>query len=210
MRKGFTLIELLIGVSIGIIVIGASIVLFSYGYRLISNTVSVSRGNTSVSYVVEIINSDLRKAGYGIENQTNPDCIPVKRDLEQKKLTIRYVDYEKDLNGHNIPDCENETFKDGNKNDCDYVIIYLFNATSNNLYRSVDKKADDTFSSPAPMFDESIVEIDNFSVKIDNNTHIVKYVIKGRIKKIVKDKNGLDKKYVNLTIGDAIICRNWR
>ena len=197
MKRGFTLIELLVGTSIGIIVIGASIVLFSYGYRLISNTISISRGNTSVSYVVEIINSDLRKAGYGIVDQTDSNCTPVEWNSERKELTIRYVDYEKS-------GCksENETFKDGENDDCDYAITYCL-TDDNNLKRTVHREANlDNKGASARMFDENIIEVDNFTVEIDNKTHIVKYVIKGIVKNI-------DKESANFTIGDTIICRNW-
>jgi prepilin peptidase dependent protein B len=197
MRKGFTLIELLVGASIGIIVIGFSIILLSFGYRLILDTISFSRGNTSVFQVVEIINSDLRKTGYGIEDtSTYP---PVEWENDTKTLTIRYVDYEKDLNGDDIPDCENETFGDNNTPQCDYIITYQFK--DNNLYRSVDEEANGS-SSSASMFDERIITVEHFTVDITD--HKVQYKIEGRIKSKFKNR---DKEF---SIGDTIICRNWK
>ena len=198
-RKGFTLIEFLIGTSIGIVIIGALVSFFFYGHTIVLNKSSPEkRKMIFVFQVMEIINSDLRKAGYGIKNQTMDNQTPVVTEL--KKITVRYVDYEKDLNGDGIPDCENETFKDDKKKKCDYVVVYEFKKNKNNLYRRVDREADGNFTKPMPMFDESIIEIDNFTVKIDNNTHVVKYVIKGRIK---------GRESSNFTIEDAIICRNW-
>lgn len=186
MRKGFTLIELLVGALIGIIVIGATGFFFSYGYRLILNTLSTSRGNISIFQVVEIINSDLRKAGYGIEDPTTYHPI----DWDSGKLIIRYVDYEK-----NDIDCENETFGDNNTPQCDYIIIYQLK--NNNLYRSVDEGANGN-SSSAPMFDGNLIKIEGFFVSIDNTTHAVEYTINSTTQE------------GNFTIGDTIICRNWK
>ncbi|WP_163327690.1 hypothetical protein GFV12_05720 [Desulfurobacterium thermolithotrophum] len=188
MRKGFTLIEILIGALIGIIIVLASTIFFSYGYRLILNTISNSRSNTSIFQVEEIINSDLRKAGYGIEDPTTYP--PVEWNLELKKLIIRYVDYEKD-----DIDCENETFGDNNTPECDYIITYQLK--NNNLYRFVDKGANGN-SSSAPMFDGNLIKIEDFFVSINNTTHAVEYAISGTTLE------------GNFTIGDTIICRNWK
>jgi len=205
MRKGFTLIELLIGALIGAIVILASIVLFSYGYRLILKTISNSRSNTSIFQVVEIINYDLSKAGYGIENQPDncstgnqTDNCPVNWIPENKTLVIKYVDYEKDLNGDDIPDCENEIFGDGNFSECDYEITYQLK--NNNLYRIVDKEADGNTPPPMPMFDGNLIKVEDFSV--NSTTHSVEYTINGTIE--------IQGKEENFTIGDRVICRNWK
>ena len=147
-----------------------------------------------VFQVMEIINSDLRKAGYNVNAIEN---LPV--ECNSNLLTIRYVDYDEG--------CENKTFE--KNDDCSYIICYY--VKDKNLKRVVDKKADGCNGTNidtkkvfiAPMFDENIIEIDNFPAEdktIDNKTHIVKYVIKGRIK---------SRKPSNFTIEDAIICRNW-
>ena len=195
MRKGFTLIELLIGSTVSIVVVGTILFFFSYIYQLILDHVSSMEGNVSTFWVAEIINSDLRKAGYNVNAIEN---LPV--ECNSNLLTIRYVDYDKE-------GCENKTFE--KNDDCSYIICYY--VKDKNLKRVVDKKADGCNGtnintkkvSIAPMFDENIIKIDNFSAEdktIDNKTHIVKYVIKGRIK---------SRESSNFTIEDAIICRNW-
>ena len=192
-RKGFTLIEFLIGTSIGIVIIGALVSFFFYGHTIVLNKSSPEkRKMIFVFQVMEIINSDLRKAGYNVNAIEN---LPV--ECNSNLLTIRYVDYDKE-------GCENKTFE--KNDDCSYIICYY--VKDKNLKRVVDKKADGCTStnidtkkvSIAPMFDENIIEIDNFTVKIDNSTHIVKYVIKGRMK---------GRESSNFTIEDAIICKNW-
>jgi hypothetical protein len=151
-------------------------------------------GNVSTFWVAEIINSDLRKAGYKVDNQTDNNRIPVKWDSKQKKLFIRYVDYE-------MPGC-NSTDRTFEENDtCSYIVTYYLK--DGNLKRSRDCGANNTADKDKgfPMFDKEIIEeIYDFSATIDNNTHVVKYVIKGRIK---------GRESSNFTIEDAIICRNW-
>ena len=190
MRKGFTLIELLIGSTVSIVVVGTILFFFSYIYQLILDHVSSMEGNVSTFWVAEIINSDLRKVGYRISNYT--EYPPVDWKPEQKKLIIRYVDYE-------MPGC-NSTYRTFEKNDiCSYIVTYYLK--DGNLKRSRDCGANNTVDKGFPMFDKEIIEeIYDFSATIDNNTHIVKYIIKGRIK---------GRESSNFTIEDAIICRNW-
>ena len=184
MRKGFTLIELLIGSTVSIVVVGTILFFFSYIYQLILDHVSSMEGNVSTFWVAEIINSDLRKAGYNVNAIEN---LPV--ECNSNLLTIRYVDYKKG--------CKNRTFE--KNDDCSYSICYYLK--DNNLERAVDKGDNET-DSRAPMFDEKIITVENFTVDITD--HTVQYKIEGRIKSKFKDG---DKEF---SIGDTIICRNWK
>ncbi|NPB03896.1 MAG: hypothetical protein GXO39_05735 [Thermotogae bacterium] len=186
MRKGLTLIELLIVVVFSFLVIAALMYFFSAALKTNIDVVRASRGGTSFFQIAEIINSDIVKAGYGIDNQTV--YIPVEWDATNSTLLVRYVNYDD-------PACKTETFKDGVNDDCDYQVKYIFK--NNNLYRQEDKRADNTWTNKYPMFDPDIVKITSFNVSVNATSHVVSYSITGK----VDDKD--------FSIGDTIICRNW-
>ncbi|SNR59328.1 PilW family protein [Desulfurobacterium atlanticum] len=179
-RSGFTLTELIVGMSIALILMTAAFIFFSVGYRQMDKTMKKSRGSISIFNALEIIDSDLKKAGYGdVEASDKPV------EWNGSSLIVRYVNYENVI-------CENKTWSIGDS--CSYEIKYFLQ--NNNLYRYVDEGADGT-GTEQPMFDESIVTVNSFNVDIDNTTKTVSYVINGTVK---------DKPF---SIGDKVICRNW-
>jgi len=180
-RSGFTLTELIVGMFIALILMSAAFIFFSVGYREMDKTMKKSRGSISIFNALEIIDSDLKKAGYGDVAASGVN--PVEWD--GGNLTIRYVDYEE-------PGCENDTWSSGNS--CSYEIKYFLK--DSNLYRNVDEGADGN-GTAQPMFDENIINVSSFNVDIDNTTKTVSYVINGTVK---------DKPF---SIGDKVICRNW-
>ncbi|WP_457566935.1 prepilin-type N-terminal cleavage/methylation domain-containing protein [Desulfurobacterium sp.] len=186
-RSGFTLLEVVVAMVIGIIIMAAAVIFFSYGYKQLDTTMKTSRGNISVFNVVEIIDSDLRKAGYG--GVAAAGITPVSGNgSATDPLTIYYIDYTDTANN-----CDNQTWSTANPV-CKYKIEYYLN--SNNIIRRVYQKATGT-GTGASMFDSNIVTVDTFNVTVDSTNHTVSYTISGK----VKDKS--------FTIGDEVICRNW-
>ncbi|SMP14238.1 prepilin peptidase dependent protein B [Desulfurobacterium pacificum] len=179
MRKAFSLIELLVTIAVALLIIGGAVYFFSKALTNNIGTLSFSRGSVSVFQAVKVIDSDLLKAGYGI-NDTSV-YPPVSWDNVNRILIIRYVDYEK-------PGCENATFSSSST--CSYVVQYKL--IDGNLERKVNG------SLFIPMFDSGVVEVSDFNVSFNSTSHVVNYKLEGTL-------NG---KY--FSIGDIVICRNWR
>ena len=177
MRKGITLIELVIAIFVGVLILAASVAFFSMVIKPIYRSIKLSEARTSLFQAIEIINSDLIKAGYGLDNSTQP----VLWDETEKKLTIKYVYYDKD-------NCTEKHF--GEDSDCDYIVVYKLD--SNNLKRRVNS------SELVGMFSSSNIKVLDFKVKINKVSKEVSYTIKATV---------LDK---NLNLGDNVVCRNWK
>ncbi|WP_456395367.1 PilW family protein [Desulfurobacterium sp.] len=185
-RTAFTLIELLIGIVIALFIMAAAVVFFSYGYKQMDTTMKKSRGNISIFNALEIIDSDLRKAGYG--DVAAAGITPVSgTGSYTDPLTIYFVDYTK-------TGCDNQTWNSASAT-CKYKIEYYRNS-SKNIIRRVYQGATGT-GSGASMFDSNIITIDTFNVTVDSTNHTVSYIISGKVK---------DKPF---SIGDKVICRNW-
>jgi len=196
MRKGFTLIELLIVGVVSAITLLVIFSFFSFSYKKITSQDIMVRVYNQIIDAIEVINSDLLKAGYGIENPPNGcptgnqnDTCPV--DWISGVLVIKYVNYEKN-------NCDNATFKQNDN--CSYEIRYYLNK-ENKLERRVIKGAVGN-GSAAPLFDENLVELENFTAPANDTFHRVDYTIKGKIRLGVKSQN--------FTVSDSIICRNWK
>ncbi|RUM41113.1 MAG: hypothetical protein DSY34_04345 [Desulfurobacterium sp.] len=93
-----------------------------------------------------------------MENQT--DNCPVNWISENKTLVIKYVDYDKD-------GCKNETFEKNDK--CSYKVV--FSLKDNNLKRGRDMGDNETLGEVKtfPMFDENLIEVENFTVSINDS-----------------------------------------
>ncbi|WP_457567797.1 prepilin-type N-terminal cleavage/methylation domain-containing protein [Desulfurobacterium sp.] len=187
-KAAFTLIEVIVGMVIAVIIMAAAVAFFSFGYKQMDTTMKTSRGSISIFNVLEIIDSDLRKAGYGNVAAITGTAPVSGNGSEIDPLTIKFVDYTE-------PTCDNATWNPGDP--CSYIVKYYFK--NSNIYRYVDKGANNPSSIlPAyPMFDSKIVNINSFNVTINATSHIVSYTIEGKVK---------DKAF---SIGDEVICRNW-
>jgi len=200
MRKGFTLAELLVAVAILFLILGGVVYFFSRVVSADVDTALSNRGRLSLFQGIEVINSDLRKAGYGVPSTFVP---PVWWDPVNKALIIRYVDYTE-------PSCEGEIF--GTNLKCSYIVIYYLKPLEDKLIRryinldgkplslvsSLDFSFLSYYGAVAPLFPEDIVAVDDFLVDIDSSTKKVSYKIVGKV-------NGK-----NFNVGDTIICRNWQ
>jgi len=164
MRKGITLVELVIAIFVGVLILAASVAFFSMVIKPIYRSIKLSEARTSLFQAIEIINSDLIKAGYGLDNSTQP----VLWDKTEKELTIKYVDYDKD-------DCIRKHF--GEDPNCDYVIIYKLDG--NNLKRKVNS------SKFVSMFVDSSIKVTGFKVNVNETSKEVSYIIETS----VLDKN---------------------
>ncbi|MEO2068942.1 MAG: hypothetical protein ABGX27_05465 [Desulfurobacteriaceae bacterium] len=167
-RKGFSILELLIVAAIGLLVILGGLYFFSSGFKSLFSEVSTMRERTSILQAVELIESDLTKAGYGIADKTTYP--PIEWDSSDKELSIRYVDF-------SDPSCELKNFSPGD--DCSYIIYYELE--DGKLIRKVDEKADGSFAS-APLFDEDKVKVSEFEVSYNGTTKVINYKIVGEIK----------------------------
>ncbi|OMH41339.1 PilW family protein [Desulfurobacterium indicum] len=184
-RAGFTLIELIVGTIIALIIMAAAVIFFSFGYRQMDTTMKTSRGNISVFNVIEIIDSDLRKAGYG--GVASAGLIPVSgTGTLADPLTIYFIDYTK-------TGCDNQTWTNASLT-CKYKIEYYLN--NNNIIRKVYRGAIGS-GTAASMFDGNIVTINTFNASVDSNNHTVSYTITGKVRN------------ETFSIGDKVICRNW-
>jgi len=185
-RKAFTLTELIVGMAIALIIMAAAFIFFSVGYKEMDKVMKESRGNISIFSALEIIDSDLRKAGYG--DVASAGLTPVSgTGSYTDPLTIYFVDYTK-------AGCDNQIWSTADAA-CKYKIEYYRNS-SKNIIRRVYAGATGT-GSGASMFDSNIVTVNIFNVIVDPTNHTVSYVINGTVK---------DKPF---SIGDKVICRNW-
>ncbi len=189
MRKGFTLVELLIVAVVSAVVVLAIFSFFSFSYKKIAEQEIKERVYNQILDAVEVINSDLLKAGYGIENPLN--TLPINWISEDRTLVIKYVDYD-------IPDCVNETFREDD--DCSYKVTYRLK--DDNLKRGRDEGDNNTQAFTFPIFDENVIKVEDFVVFVNCTLHRVDYTIKGKIK--------LREKSENFTISNSVICRNWK
>jgi len=181
-RKGFSILELLTVAAIGLLVILGGLYFFSSGFKSLFSEVSTMRERTSILQAVELIESDLAKAGYGIADKTTYP--PIEWDSSDKELIIRYVDF-------SDSSCELKSFSPGD--DCSYIIYYKLQ--DDELLRKVDEKADGSFSQ-APLFNEKEVKISDFEVSYNGTTKVINYKIAGKI----KDKT--------FSFENSIVCRN--
>jgi len=182
LRRGVTVVEVLVAVALLLLLIGGVVYFFSHVVKSEVDVSLSSRGRIAVFQGIEIINSDLTKAGYGVDSGVTP----VEWDAANKTLKIRYVDY-------NVPGCEGQTFAVGSP--CSYEISYYLRY--NNLYRKVDWQADGDGSSGG-MFDSNLVKVNDFEVDVNAVTHSVTYTIEGTAN---------DRPF---KIGDTVVCRNWK
>ena len=68
-QRGLTLIEIMVGLSVGFIVIGGAIVVYTSSVKNSNDTLKASRLNQEVAALVLVISNDVRRAGYW-ENPT--------------------------------------------------------------------------------------------------------------------------------------------
>lgn len=182
-RLGFTLTELLVIVVLSLFVVATVTSFFLYFQKRAIGSLVRARAGVSVFQAVEVINSDLIKAGYGISDDLAYK--PVEWDAANKTLIIRYVDYQKS-------GCEGRKFAVGDS--CSYIVKYrLFD---NNLERLVDEKADGKDTGFVGMFDVRRIKVKDFLVHINGN--VVDY-------SIVVYLEGKP-----FRIGSKVICRNWQ
>ena len=186
-RKAFTLIELMTAIAVFLFILGASAIAFSYLYREAIKNFTESAIQNAVYQSTWIINSDLQKAGYGIENTT--EYKPVEWNKKDRKLIIRYVNYQRN-------ECENKLFSSNDS--CSYEIDYVWK--EDRLLREVDEGANGT-ASAASLYDPTLIKVTNFTVKIDEDSYppLVSYLLE------IETKSGK-----NLKISNTIPCYNWK
>ena len=184
-RLGIALLELIVSMVIALTIMVAVVVFFSGGYKQAVSTMKTSEANLSIMNVVEIIDSDLRKAGYGSVSKFG--LVPVSGvGSYSDPLTIYYVDYTR-------PGCDNQKW-DTAPSQCRYKIEYYL--SNNNIVRRVFENATGA-GLAASLFDSNIVKVTNFKVAIDTENHIVSYTISG------KERNK------DFKVNSEVICRNW-
>ncbi|MEO2068949.1 MAG: hypothetical protein ABGX27_05500 [Desulfurobacteriaceae bacterium] len=162
-RGGFTIMELLIVTLVGMLVLIGGLTFFSESYKQISKNTQDIKSHISIDNVIDLLVSDLKKAGYGIADKTTYP--PVEWDEDNKTLTIRYVDYDKD-------GCESANFTIGN--DCSYEVKYVLK--NQNLERVLDKGADGE-GSGAYLLDSQKLKIEDFEVQYDPTTKTITFKI---------------------------------
>jgi prepilin peptidase dependent protein B len=167
-RKGFSILELLIVAAIGLLVILGGLSFFSSGFKTLFSEVSTMRERTSILQAVELIKSDLAKAGYGIADKTTYP--PIEWNSSDKELIIRYVDF-------SDSSCELKSFSPGDN--CSYIVYYKLE--DGKLIRKVDEEADGSFAA-APLFDEDKVKVSDFEVSYNGTIRVINYKIAGKIK----------------------------
>ena len=184
MRNGLSLIELLVVIVIGLIIFAGMVLFFSSNYKLSLKTVARTKVNVSVFHALNLINMDLIKAGYGIRDTSKYP--PVLWDTDNKKLIIRYVDYDRE-------GCDNETY--GN-NDCSFVVVYKLDDNKQMLYRAYHRNGvKDVYF---PLFNGEIIKVKDFYVLINKYSHKVEY--------------GMELEYEGKIyyINNTVVCRNWK
>jgi type IV pilus assembly protein PilW len=81
-QNGFTLIELLISIALGIVVIGAMLVLYTTGASATRYAAAQGQMNEDAQMALSVITQELRKAGYNPRRPTGPTATAVN-DLGQ-------------------------------------------------------------------------------------------------------------------------------
>ena len=81
-QKGFTLIELLISITLGIVVIGAMLVMYVNGASAARYAAAQGQMNEDAQMALSVITQELRKAGYNPRRPTGPTATAVN-DLGQ-------------------------------------------------------------------------------------------------------------------------------
>lgn len=77
-QKGYTLIELMIATAIGLIVVGATISIYTTAVGSSSNTIKSARLNHDLEAVMALMINDIKRAGYwngavvGVDSRNNP------------------------------------------------------------------------------------------------------------------------------------------
>jgi len=160
-KESFTFIELAIVMLVLSVIMGVLFQIFSVYMKMSSIAIVRTKAQDSLIRVAVILDSDIKKAGYGVDNSTDA----LMWNSTSRTLVIRYVDFTK-------AGCENETF--GN-NSCSYLIEYY--PKNQNLYRLVDE-LDTSDNNSAPLFYDGIVKVDDFNVDIDAGNRTVTYFIK--------------------------------
>ncbi len=184
-RKAFTLIELLIALlMLSVIMVGIAM-FFDRSAKNAFTVQSQQRANMQLMHVVELIDDDLVKAGYG--GVAASGLAPVEWDATTKTLTIRYVNYDD-------PSCVNVSW--GSSASCDWTVQYAL--ISNNLDRSVNGG---TFEA---LFDPAVAKVLNFNATV--NTSNTRPVVNFEITVQVESFNGTPKIE---KLGDQVVIMNW-
>ncbi len=177
-RKGLTLIELLVVMFLGGLILMVSLSFFTKNYKMIVRSSKEIDGAISSLNTIDLIISDLKKAGYGITDKKSYP--PIFWDEENKTLTIKYVNYDKS-------DCEGVSFTSGDN--CSYEIKYVFQ--NNNIKRTVDEGSDGSGTS-AYLFDSKKLVVKDFTVNYDNKTKTVTFTLVVENKMSGKESNFID------------------
>ncbi len=151
-KKGFSLIELLVVMVIALIISAGIITFFMASYKNFDKVIKINKGLSSVFNAMEILETDIRKAGYGFNSSaTLSDYF--QWDNSTHTLDLKFVDYQQD-------NCTNKTWADGTS--CNYEISYKWE--DDNLKRKVNS------GSFVGMFDTNLVKVENFEAPLKNCT----------------------------------------
>ncbi len=182
--KGFSLLELIVAMFVSVLLFSVVGYVFSRFYLTIHRSFEINRKDSSLVYVSEIVNYDLMRAGYHYDGSGDP----VLWDSVNKKLTIRFVNYDN-------PSCETKFWSDDDPS-CNYEIAYYLD--NGQLYRSVDAGANGS-AQVSSMLSNDISVVD-FSVDLVRPK--VEYTIKCQFQGLSSTK------IFDLT--NVVICHNWQ
>lgn len=74
-QRGVSLLELMIGITVGLLVLASSLVIYLSGSRGATDSLRVSRFNQNVREIVNIMSADIRRAGYTAVNTAGTNNI---------------------------------------------------------------------------------------------------------------------------------------
>jgi prepilin peptidase dependent protein B len=96
-QQGFTLVELMVGLAVGLIVIGGSLIMFLSTLQSSNHTLKMSKLNQDLTSVMQLMVNEVRRAGYTSESLLIPTTAMVY-DADSGNSCFLYSRGDKDGN----------------------------------------------------------------------------------------------------------------